>query len=224
MPSRYSSEGTRPTRAASPSASASRFFELPIETIVEAFAGARTRLSPARSRGRRGEHTGANPGTLLMALSNKFGWLVVATGNKSEFGRLRDALRRYGGRLRPPQGRLQDGRVPPGAVHERAGRTGARPEVGDRARPERGATARPARRRLAASLREAGPRARSVRRARPVARGARPGRVRARDRRARALPRGPRGVQAPPGASRGQAPPEGVRPRPAVPITNRWSG
>ncbi len=26
-------------------------------------------------------------GTLLMALSNKFGWLVLTTGNKSEIGR-----------------------------------------------------------------------------------------------------------------------------------------
>ena len=34
-------------------------------------------------------------GNLLMALSNKFGWLVLTTGNKSEIvGRLLDALRR----------------------------------------------------------------------------------------------------------------------------------
>ena len=35
-----------------------------------------------------------------MALSNKFGWLVLTTGNKSrDVGGLRDALRRHGGRF-----------------------------------------------------------------------------------------------------------------------------
>ena len=35
-------------------------------------------------------------GNLLMALSNKFGWLVLTTGNKSrDVGRLLDALRRH---------------------------------------------------------------------------------------------------------------------------------
>ena len=36
-------------------------------------------------------------GNFLMALSNKFGWLVLTTGNKSEIGvRLLHALRRHG--------------------------------------------------------------------------------------------------------------------------------
>jgi NAD+ synthase (glutamine-hydrolysing) len=61
------------------------FRELAIEPMFEAYAGA---LAP-HFAGREPDLTEENlqariRGTLLMALSNKFGWLVVATGNKSE--------------------------------------------------------------------------------------------------------------------------------------------
>ena len=49
-------------------------------------------------------------------------------------GRLRDALRRHGRRLRAAQGRVQDGRVPAGAAPQRARGTRAHPAVDDRAR------------------------------------------------------------------------------------------
>ena len=61
------------------------FREIAIEPMVEAYTGA---LAPAFA-GRDSDLTEENlqariRGTLLMALSNKFGWLVIATGNKSE--------------------------------------------------------------------------------------------------------------------------------------------
>ena len=85
MPSRYSSTGTRGDAALVAESLGIDFRELPIEPMVEAFTGA---LAPAFA-GRDPDLTEENlqarvRGTLLMALSNKFGWLVIATGNKSE--------------------------------------------------------------------------------------------------------------------------------------------
>src|SRR5207237_661402 len=55
------------------------------ESIVEAFTGARSASFAGREPDLTEENLQARiRGTLLMALSNKFGWLVVATGNKSE--------------------------------------------------------------------------------------------------------------------------------------------
>ena len=68
---------------------------------------------PRRSRARAPDLTEENlqsriRGMLLMALSNKFGWLVLTTGNKSEMAvGLLHALRRHGRRLRRHQGRAQ---------------------------------------------------------------------------------------------------------------------
>ncbi len=61
------------------------YTEIPIRPVFEAF---RAQLAPAFA-GRAEDTTEENlqartRGTLLMALSNKFGWLVVSTGNKSE--------------------------------------------------------------------------------------------------------------------------------------------
>ena len=48
-------------------------------------------------------------GAILMAISNKFGPMVVATGNKSETGSwLRNSLWRHGGRVCGSEGCLQD--------------------------------------------------------------------------------------------------------------------
>ena len=165
-------------------------------------------------------------GTLLMALSNKFGWLLVATGNKSELSVGYATL--YGdmaGGFAPLKDVFKtDVFLLARHLNERAGRELV-PSLGDRARPERGATCRPARRGLPAALSQAGRRPRGVRRARPVAGGASAGRVRPRDRRARALALVDRAEY-----KRRQAPP-GVKLRPKafgrdrrVPITNRWVG
>jgi NAD+ synthase (glutamine-hydrolysing) len=85
MPSRYTSGGTRDDGRALAESLGIDFREIAIEPVVETFADA---LSPS-FEGREPDLTEENlqariRGTILMALSNKFGWLVVATGNKSE--------------------------------------------------------------------------------------------------------------------------------------------
>jgi len=85
MPSRYSSEETRRDARLLAETLGTDFRELPINDVVEAFDAV---LTPSFG-GREPDHTEENVqarirGVLLMALSNKFGWLVVATGNKSE--------------------------------------------------------------------------------------------------------------------------------------------
>jgi NAD+ synthase (glutamine-hydrolysing) len=85
MPSRYSSAGTRDDAREVSEHLGVDFREIPIEAVVETFTEA---LAPSFA-GREPDLTEENlqarvRGTLLMALSNKFGWLVVSTGNKSE--------------------------------------------------------------------------------------------------------------------------------------------
>ena len=85
MPSRYSSEGTRGDAQKLAKSLGCDFREIPIEPMVETYLAA---LAP-HFAGRAPDLTEENlqariRGTLLMALSNKFGWLLVATGNKSE--------------------------------------------------------------------------------------------------------------------------------------------
>jgi NAD+ synthase (glutamine-hydrolysing) len=85
MPSRFSSEGTRDDAREVAENLGIDFREIPIEGIVEAF---REALAPSFA-GREPDLTEENlqaraRGMLVMALSNKFGWLVVSTGNKSE--------------------------------------------------------------------------------------------------------------------------------------------
>ena len=56
-----------------------------------------------------------------MALSNKFGWMVLSTGNKSEMSvGLRHALWRHVRRLRGAEGRLQDDGVRAVALAQRS--------------------------------------------------------------------------------------------------------
>jgi NAD+ synthase (glutamine-hydrolysing) len=85
MPSRYSSPGTRGDAQRLAENLGCDFREIAIEPMVEAFGGA---LEP-HFAGREPDLTEENlqariRGVVLMALSNKFGWLLVATGNKSE--------------------------------------------------------------------------------------------------------------------------------------------
>ncbi|RDI75754.1 nadE: NAD+ synthetase [Gaiella occulta] len=85
MPSRYSSAETRDDARALSENLGLDFREIPIEPVLAAFTEA---LAPSFS-GRGADLTEENlqariRGTLLMALSNKLGWLVVSTGNKSE--------------------------------------------------------------------------------------------------------------------------------------------
>jgi NAD+ synthase (glutamine-hydrolysing) len=85
MPSRFSSEGTRTDAQRLAELLGIDFREIPIEPTVESFVAA---LAPS-FEGLESDLTEENVqarvrGTLLMGLSNKFGWLVIATGNKSE--------------------------------------------------------------------------------------------------------------------------------------------
>jgi NAD+ synthase (glutamine-hydrolysing) len=85
MPSQFSSEGTRRDARVLAEALGADFLELPIDPIVE--KSLETLAEPFR--GRDPDITEENlqarvRAVLLMALSNKFGWLVVAAGNKSE--------------------------------------------------------------------------------------------------------------------------------------------
>jgi NAD+ synthase (glutamine-hydrolysing) len=85
MPSPYSSQSTQQDARALAEALGVERLELPIADIMEAY---RQDLAGSFA-GRPPDITEENlqariRGNLLMALSNKFGWLVLATGNKSE--------------------------------------------------------------------------------------------------------------------------------------------
>ncbi len=85
MPSRYSSEGTRADARRLAESLGIDFQEIPIETAVAAFDEALAPAFAGRAPDLAEENLQARiRGTLLMALSNKLGWLVIATGNKSE--------------------------------------------------------------------------------------------------------------------------------------------
>ena len=85
MPSQYSSEGTYSDAVALAAALGVELLELPIgdlmkgydELLAEPFAGRAPDLTEENLQAR-------IRGNILMALSNKFGWLVLTTGNKSE--------------------------------------------------------------------------------------------------------------------------------------------
>lgn len=85
MLSPFSSEESREDAAALARNLGIRLINLPITPIFQAY---RSILAPA-FKGRRPDVTEENlqsriRGNLLMALSNKYGWLVLTTGNKSE--------------------------------------------------------------------------------------------------------------------------------------------
>jgi len=85
MPSPYSSKETQDDARAIARNLGTDLIELSIETPMAAF----DELLERRFEGREADLTEENlqariRGNLVMALSNKFGWLVLATGNKSE--------------------------------------------------------------------------------------------------------------------------------------------
>ncbi|MBA3427183.1 MAG: NAD+ synthase [Actinobacteria bacterium] len=80
MPSRYSSEGTRNDARRMAESLGCDFREIPIEQVVAAFHDAEVGTT-----GLAAENLQARVrGMTLMSLSNEHGWLVLATGNKSE--------------------------------------------------------------------------------------------------------------------------------------------
>lgn len=85
MPSRYSSAATRTDARQLAENLHAPFLELEIEPVVEALTTTLAGPFEGREPDIAEENLQARiRGTLLMALSNKFGWLLVATGNKSE--------------------------------------------------------------------------------------------------------------------------------------------
>jgi NAD+ synthase (glutamine-hydrolysing) len=87
MPSRYSSDGSTTDAAALAEALGCDYRTIAIEPAFAAFLD----LLALPFEGREPDITEENlqsriRGVLLMALSNKFGWLVLTTGNKSEMG------------------------------------------------------------------------------------------------------------------------------------------
>jgi NAD+ synthase (glutamine-hydrolysing) len=85
MPSQFSSEATRGDACLLAESLGVDFREIPIEPVVEQFEAALAPAFEGRERDLTEENVQARArGTILMALSNKFGWLVLATGNKSE--------------------------------------------------------------------------------------------------------------------------------------------
>jgi NAD+ synthase (glutamine-hydrolysing) len=85
MPSPYSSEGTRGDAHKLAENLGCELLELPIEPMMRAFDTALGDVFAGREPDLTEENLQARiRGNLLMALSNKFGWLVLTTGNKSE--------------------------------------------------------------------------------------------------------------------------------------------
>lgn len=85
MPSRYSSEGSVSDAELLSKNLGIKLMTIPIEKVFQAYLET---LSP-HFQGTESDITEENiqariRGNILMALSNKFGWLVLATGNKSE--------------------------------------------------------------------------------------------------------------------------------------------
>jgi NAD+ synthase (glutamine-hydrolysing) len=85
MPSRFSSDATRRDAKRLADGLGAQFLELPVEPAIAALETILADAFGGRDRDLTEENLQARTrGVLLMALSNKFGWLLVATGNKSE--------------------------------------------------------------------------------------------------------------------------------------------
>lgn len=85
MPSKYSSEETQSDAVKLAESLGIRYYYIPIQQVFDAYlsmlAGAFAGTQPGVAE----ENIQARiRGNILMALSNKFGWLVLTTGNKSE--------------------------------------------------------------------------------------------------------------------------------------------
>ncbi|MGH3044086.1 MAG: NAD+ synthase, partial [Gaiellaceae bacterium] len=85
MPSQFSSAETRADARAVAESLGARFLEIPIDSVVEAEGEALAEVFAGTERDVAEENIQARVrGLTVMALSNKFGWLPLATGNKSE--------------------------------------------------------------------------------------------------------------------------------------------
>jgi NAD+ synthase (glutamine-hydrolysing) len=85
MPSRFSSEETRADAKRVADHLGARYLEIPINEVIETIESALADVFSGTEPGIAEENVQARArGLIVMALSNKFGWLPLATGNKSE--------------------------------------------------------------------------------------------------------------------------------------------
>ena len=85
MPSQFSSDATQDDARATAARLGVDALELPIAEVLEAYEALLAQPFAGRAPDLAEENLQARiRGNLLMALSNKFGWLVLTTGNKSE--------------------------------------------------------------------------------------------------------------------------------------------
>ncbi len=85
MPSRHTSQASRDDAEALARNLGMQMMTIPIESVFEAYRAELCRPFAGRAEDTTEENLQARiRGNYLMALSNKFGWLVLTTGNKSE--------------------------------------------------------------------------------------------------------------------------------------------
>ncbi|MBN1136138.1 MAG: NAD+ synthase [Anaerolineae bacterium] len=85
MPTRYSSDHSREDAAQLAESLGIRYLTVPIDDLFQAYLDALAEPFAGRKPDSAEENIQARiRGNILMALSNKFGWLVLTTGNKSE--------------------------------------------------------------------------------------------------------------------------------------------
>ena len=85
MPSQFSSEGTKTDAKRVAENLGTKYLEIPIHEVVKTIDAALADTFAGTEPGIAEENVQARTrGLLVMALSNKFGWLPLATGNKSE--------------------------------------------------------------------------------------------------------------------------------------------
>jgi NAD+ synthase (glutamine-hydrolysing) len=85
MPSRFSSDETRADAKRVADHLGARYLEIPINEVIETIESALADVFSGTEPGIAEENVQARArGLIVMALSNKFGWLPLATGNKSE--------------------------------------------------------------------------------------------------------------------------------------------
>ena len=85
MPTRYSSDHSREDAAQLAENLGIRFLKVPIDALFQAYLDSLAGPFSGRKPDSAEENIQARiRGNILMALSNKFGWLVLTTGNKSE--------------------------------------------------------------------------------------------------------------------------------------------
>ncbi len=85
MPSRYSSSGTQSDARTLAANLGAQCLDIPIEPAMDVYADMLSEAFAGTEPGLAEENLQARiRGNLLMALSNKFGWLVLTTSNKSE--------------------------------------------------------------------------------------------------------------------------------------------